>query len=126
MRELADLEVDHDEAFKQIIVKDQIDKKMLGFGGDPELPADERKSFAQFQQKTLQIADDRFFKLRLGESGRHRKAEKFKHIGIFDVIVARWSQRAYALSRLGQLAAGSQQTLIIERVDIAFELASWT
>ena len=50
MRQLGGLEVDQDEAFEQVVIKDQSDEEVLGLGADPLLMGDEGEAFAQYQR----------------------------------------------------------------------------
>ncbi len=61
MLQAADFEIDQYEAFQQVVVKHKIDEEVLRFGSHAILPTDECKAFAEFEQKRLQVLDDRGF-----------------------------------------------------------------
>ena len=57
----AGFQIKQREAFEQVVVENQINVKVRRFSADAELSADKRKAFAQFEQESLQVFDQRGF-----------------------------------------------------------------
>ena len=58
VRELAELEVDEDEAAEQPVVEDEVDVEVVALERHPLLPGDEAETFAEFGQELLDAIDD--------------------------------------------------------------------
>lgn len=76
MGELAKLEVDQHVAAQQAVVEHQIDEKVVVAKAESLLPGLEQEAFAQFEQKPLDLVDDRSLKVRFGIPGLFVQAEK--------------------------------------------------
>jgi len=51
------LEIDEYETFQDIVIEDKIDIKLRCFSTDPELAANKRESFSQFQEELPELVD---------------------------------------------------------------------
>lgn len=78
------LQINQHKTFQQEVIKHQVDEEMLGFGGDAILTANERKTFAQFEQERLQVLDDCRFKIGLVELRLVGEIQKVEDIGLLD------------------------------------------
>lgn len=67
MDQLADFEINENETLEDRVIEDQVDVKVVAIKGNSLLTGDERKPFVQFQQKRLQVIDQRLLQLRLHE-----------------------------------------------------------
>jgi len=56
--ELADLEVDEDEAFEQVVVEDEIDVELIGLIEQALLPGDEAEAASEFEEEGLKVVHD--------------------------------------------------------------------
>lgn len=74
MGQFADLQIDQHEAPKQVVVKHQIDVEVLLLETQTLLAGDERETFAKFQEKRLQVFDDRLLDRGFPERGVTRRA----------------------------------------------------
>ncbi len=78
MRELPGLQIEQHETLQHVMIKDQIDVKILRFRADPLLPGDEGKTFPQLQQERLQIPDQRVLQARFQKLARVRQPQKLQ------------------------------------------------
>ena len=63
MRKFPRFQIDKDKAFEDIIIKDQINIKVLIVKRNAMLPSNEREPSSKFQQKFLQMVYQRLFKI---------------------------------------------------------------
>jgi hypothetical protein len=82
----ASLEVEEDEAFKQIVVENEVEVEVLRFRADALLARDEGKALAEFEEERLEIADESVFKFSFEQFADVRQAEEFQHDGIVDEL----------------------------------------
>ena len=86
MRELVELQVNKHVATQQPIIKHQVDEIMVFVKGKTLLARLEEKSFAKFQEKTLELADDHGFEVALGIRRLFLQAEEFKDLRVFEHV----------------------------------------
>lgn len=86
MAELAGFQVDDDKTLEQIIVENQVNKKVAGLSANTHLPRDEREPLAKFQQKLLQFINNRLLQPALFYLASLRQLQEFQHIRVFDKL----------------------------------------
>jgi hypothetical protein len=82
MVDLAELEVDQDEAAQDAVVEDEIDAVVAVVDGDPLLAPDEGETFAQLQQEGLEMVAQHRLELRLGHPLRLGYLQELEDIGL--------------------------------------------
>ena len=65
VRELPELEIDHDQAAQQSVKEDEIDPVPFVIEPQPPLAPDEREIVSQLEEKCLQSRDERNFQIAL-------------------------------------------------------------
>ena len=96
---------------------------MLAIEGDALLTPHEREAFAEFQQKVLQLVDQRLFEVRFQQPFRLRQAGELQDVRVFDEVaglldfVPFLSQRQHA-----GFVATQSQPLEQQRVDLPIQL----
>ena len=63
MIKLTYLEVDEDEAFEQVVVEHEINKKFFAFNPQMLLPGDEGKALTKFHEEFLQLIEQALLKV---------------------------------------------------------------
>src|SRR3972149_6570869 len=86
MRELVELEINEHVTTQQAVVEHQVDKIMVFVEGKALLARLEEKSFAKFQEKTLEFADDGGFEIALGIRRLFLQAEEFEDVRVFEHV----------------------------------------
>ncbi len=66
MRELADFQINQNKRAQQTVVENEVNVKMVAVNRDALLAGDERKAFAEFQQKFLQMVEQGLFDIGFG------------------------------------------------------------
>ena len=86
MGEIARFEVDKDEAFQNIVIEHEVDMKVPPVEVDVLLPCDEGEAAPKFQEKFLQVVDERLLKVGFVKTRALLHTQKFKNVGIADNI----------------------------------------
>jgi hypothetical protein len=89
MRKFASLEIKENKALEQVIVKDEVDIKVLGLRADALLAGDERKAFAQLEQEGLEIINQGMLQVGFQELSRAGQSQEFQHDRIADELARR-------------------------------------
>ena len=63
MRQFVRLDFDNNEALQQAVIENKIGKEVITIEMQALLPRDKGKTVAEFQQKILQMADNRAFQI---------------------------------------------------------------
>ena len=87
VRELAELEVDDDEAAQPAVEEEQVDAIPLVADAEPPLAADEGEVAAQLEQEALELPDERLLQIALGVLVL--QAEELEDEGILDLLLGR-------------------------------------
>ena len=87
MGQLADLQIDENKAFQDIVVKNKIDVKMVAIYGNSFLAGHKRKTLAKFKKKIVQLVDQTLFQFVFKICFVLLQAEKFQYIGISNNVV---------------------------------------
>ena len=125
MREFVHFEVDQHVATRRNVVKHEVDIEMLVSQGDSFLPRHERIAAPQFQQKMLQLTDQHLLKVAFKKMFALLNAKKLKDKRVVDNFAGLqglWGRLLY-LCPYRIFVAACQHTLIIHRIDLAFQLA---
>ncbi len=124
MRQLAGLQIDDHEALQDRVVEDQIDVEVVAVQREPFLPGHEGEALAQFQQKGLQVVDQRLLQIRLDQPRGLRQAQKLHDHrvledigGLLDLLALR-GQPHQAL-----LVPAQGQPLVQQAVDLPLQFA---
>jgi len=86
MRELAELEVDQDEATEQPVVENEIDVEVIAFERHALLSRDEAEALAELEQELLDAVDDGLLELTFAPLGALTKPEELEHERILEDI----------------------------------------
>jgi hypothetical protein len=62
---------------------------MIAVNRDALLARDEAEAFAEFEQKLLQVIEERSFDVRFGELGNVAQLQELEHHRVFDEILRR-------------------------------------
>ena len=87
MGNAAGFQINQHKAFEDKIVKNQINEVIAGVGSDEFLSFNECVSFAQFQEKMLQVINDGFFYLAFRVAQVAGQVEEFQYAGVLDEFV---------------------------------------
>ena len=126
MREFVHFEVDQHVATRRNVVKHEVDIEMLVSQGDSFLPRHERIAAPQFQQKMLQLTDQHLLKVAFKKMFALLNSKKLKDKRVVDNFAGLqglWGRLLY-LCPYRIFVAACQHTLIIHRIDLAFQLAN--
>lgn len=122
MSELGGFQVDDDEAFQDVVIEDEIEVEVAGFGADAHLAGDEGEAMAHFQKEALELGDDGRLDFGLGGGWVFRQAKEFKDVGIFDEIAnGGFGRRSFGC--VGGVGLGGKQALVGLGLDLAFQSA---
>src|SRR5262245_21376639 len=124
MRELAELQIDYDEAAEPAVKKQQIHSIPLTADAQPALPADEGEVAPELEQKRLQLLDHGVLEVGLRVLVLQR--QELYNIRVLDLIVRRNGivrLRLNALTQHGGLIARQRRALVELRLDLAVKLA---
>lgn len=123
VRELAELQVDYDQATKTSMKEEQIDAVPFITDAQPTLAADECEVAAQFHQEVLQLVDKRLFQVAFRIL--ILEVEKLQDERILDRFFRRHRigrRRFRTLPQHGALVLRQQGPFVEERIDLAIEL----
>jgi len=126
MGEFSGFQVKKDETFEQVVVENQVNIEILGFGADTHLASDEGKALAQFQQKGLQLIDEGLFQISLQQSAGFWQAEKLQQHRVTHELTRRLLQGGHLRGGFlthGVSVAAGEQALVIQRADLPVQCA---
>ncbi len=86
MRELLQLEINHDIASQQPIVENEIEKIVVAIERETLLPGLEEEALAEFEEKFFKVGDQRSFQIGLGVAGLFVETEEFEHERFFEEV----------------------------------------
>ena len=87
MGEFTELEIDEHVTAKKAVVENQVHEEMLFIESEAALPGLEEKAFAEFEQESLDLADDGGFEVGFGKTSQLVEAEKFEHQGFLEQVL---------------------------------------
>ncbi|MCL2091514.1 MAG: hypothetical protein FWH11_09930 [Micrococcales bacterium] len=99
---------------------------MVGLVGDPLLPGDEREPLAEFEQKVVQLVDERLLQLALADVRTVRHAQELEHARVLEDVVSRCARLQLGdlgAHRLATVLPGGKEPFIVERADLPVELS---
>jgi hypothetical protein len=76
--ELADFEVDEDEAFQEVVVKDEVHIEFIILEDDTLLACDEGEAASHFEKEGLEVFHDGLLEIGFMEAGAVGETEKFQ------------------------------------------------
>lgn len=104
----AGLEVEQNMATQMAVVENEVNVVVLVADGDAALAGLEKKAGAKFEEKFLQMIEQRRFEIALGVLGQFGEASEFENIGIADEVFD-------GFLRLLPPGAGDDAVLFLER-----------
>lgn len=84
MGELAELEVDQDEAAEQAVVEDEVDEEVIAVEADSLLASHETEALAELEQERLEAVDDGLLQVSLPPVRALRQVEELEHERVLD------------------------------------------
>lgn len=78
MGELADFEIDEDEALQEVVVEDEIDAEFVVLEDEAFLPRDKTEAAPEFEQEGLEVVHDGLLQLRLMKAWTGGQAEELE------------------------------------------------
>ena len=121
--QLAELEVDEDEAAQQPIVENQVDVEVIALEGEPSLSCDEAEALAELEQERLEAIDDRLLEVALEPRRAFLEVEELEDERVLHDIL----RGGDGLPLFGErqdlvLVAALRQPLEKERGDLTLQL----
>ena len=120
--ELAELQVEQDIAAQEAVVENQVHEEVIFVEGEALLARLEEEAFAQFEEETLDLADDGGFEIGLGIAGALLQAEELQDQGFLEQV----ARLRHGLPFLGEAAdalcvAAEGEALVEAGVELAAE-----
>ena len=87
MRQLADLQVNYNKTFQDVIVKNKVNIIVVVFNSYSFLAGDKRKTLAEFEKEVMKLINQALLKVGLKIFFAFLHTKEFKDIGVFDDVV---------------------------------------
>ena len=122
--ELADFEVDEDEAFQEVVVEDEVHEEFVILEDDALLAGDEGEAASHFEKEGLEVVHNSLLEFGFVEAWAVGEAEEFKNGGGFKnaggVVVGRFA----LVAEHSFFVAAGEEALVVKAVNLALEFAN--
>src|SRR5207253_5274980 len=96
--QLADFQINQHKTFEQIVVKHQVNVKMIAVNRHSLLSPDKREAASEFEQEGLQTINQALLQVFFAQGVRFCDVEEFQHKRVFDEVL----RRAHKLAFIGE------------------------
>ena len=122
--ELADLVIDEDEAFQEVVVEDEIDKELVAFEAEEFLAGNEAEAAPKFEEEGLEVIHDGLLEGGLAEARGAGDAEEFQDGGGGEDFrgILHGLPGALIFEEAFFVSAG-EEAFVVKAVDLALQLA---
>ncbi len=122
--ELADFEVDEDEAFQEVIVEDEVHEEFIILEDDALLAGDEGESASHFEKEGLEVVHDGLLEFGFVEAGAIGEAEEFENGGGFENAGWVVGGGLALLADHAFLVAAGEEAFVVEAMNLALEFTN--
>ena len=122
--ELADFQIDEDEAFQEVVIEDEIDEEFVILEDDPLLPGDEGEAASHFEKEGLEVVHDGLLEFGFVQTGAIGEAEEFENGGGFENAGGIVGGGLALLAEHAFLVAAGEEALVIEAMNLALEFTN--
>ena len=121
--ELADFEVDEDEAFQEVVVEDEVHEEFIILEDDALLAGDEGESASHFEKEGLEVVHDGLLEFGFVQAGAVWETEELEDGGGFENAGGIVRGGLALLADHAILVAAGEEALVVEAVNLALEFA---
>ena len=123
MGELADFQIDEDEAFQEVVVEDEVHIEFVILEDDSLLPGDEGEAASHFEKEGLEVVHDGLLEIGFVEARAIGETEEFEDGGGFENAGGVVRGGFALLADHAFLVAAGEEALVVKAVNLALEFA---